>query len=82
MKTLVGAWLGNDLEKNEIEIEALISLANEGCVTIAAVGNEVMYRNDLTEDQLSCERSSSKHPGWLCRCLLRVFTSSENYRSL
>ena len=23
MKTLVGAWLGNDLEKNEIEIEAL-----------------------------------------------------------
>ncbi|MEZ4839873.1 glycosyl hydrolase family 17 protein [Flavobacterium sp.] len=52
MKTLVGAWLGNDLEKNEIEIEALISLANEGCVTIAAVGNEVMYRNDLTEDQL------------------------------
>lgn len=52
IKTLVGAWLGDDLEKNEREIEALIQLANEGCVDIAAVGNEVMYRGDLTEDQL------------------------------
>lgn len=52
MKTLVGAWLGNDLELNEQEIEGLITLAKEGCVDIAAVGNEVMYRNDLTEDQL------------------------------
>ena len=52
MKTLVGAWLGNDLELNEKEIENLIVLAKEGCVDIAAVGNEVMYRNDLTEAQL------------------------------
>jgi glucan 1,3-beta-glucosidase len=52
MQTLVGAWLGDDLEKNEKEIEVLIQLANEGCVDIAAVGNEVMYRGDLTEDQL------------------------------
>jgi exo-beta-1,3-glucanase (GH17 family) len=52
LKTLVGAWLGADLELNEREIDGLISLANEGCVDIAAVGNEVMYRGDLTEDQL------------------------------
>lgn len=52
MKTLVGAWLGDDLELNEKEIESLITLAKEGCVDIAAVGNEVMYRGDLTEDQL------------------------------
>jgi glucan 1,3-beta-glucosidase len=52
MQTLVGAWLGDDLEKNEKEIESLIALANEGCVDIAAVGNEVMYRKDLTEEQL------------------------------
>ncbi|MBA4155199.1 glycosyl hydrolase family 17 protein [Flavobacterium sp.] len=52
MKTLVGAWLSNDLELNEKEIESLIALAKEGCVDIAAVGNEVMYRKDLTEDQL------------------------------
>ncbi|WP_428741784.1 glycosyl hydrolase family 17 protein [Tenacibaculum sp.] len=52
IKTLVGAWLGDDLEMNEDEIEGLITLAKEGCVDIAAVGNEVMYRGDLTEDQL------------------------------
>jgi len=52
IKTLVGAWLGNDPEINEREIEGLIELANKGMVDIAAVGNEVMYRKDLTEDQL------------------------------
>jgi exo-beta-1,3-glucanase (GH17 family) len=52
MKTLVGAWLGDDAEKNEKEIEALIQLAKEGFVDIAAVGNEVMYRKDLSEDEL------------------------------
>jgi exo-beta-1,3-glucanase (GH17 family) len=52
MKTLVGAWLGHDLEMNEAEIEGLLALAKEGCVDIAAVGNEVLYRNDLTEEQL------------------------------
>ncbi len=52
LKTLVGAWLGDDLEMNEEEIESLIALAKEGYVDIAAVGNEVMYRKELTEEQL------------------------------
>lgn len=52
IKTLVGAWLGDDKEVNEKEIQGLIKLANEGFVDIAAVGNEVMYRKDLTEDEL------------------------------
>ena len=52
IKTLVGAWLGDDSEINEKEIEGLIKLANEGFVDIAAVGNEVMYRKDLTEYEL------------------------------
>lgn len=52
MKTMVGAWLSSDLEKNELEINALIKLAKEGVVDIAAVGNEVLYRNDLTLEQL------------------------------
>jgi exo-beta-1,3-glucanase (GH17 family) len=52
LKTLVGAWLGDDLEMNEEEIESLIALAKEGCVDVAAVGNEVMYRKELTEEQL------------------------------
>ncbi len=52
IKTLVGAWLGDDPEVNEKEIEGLIKLSNEGFVDVAAVGNEVMYRKDLTEDEL------------------------------
>ena len=52
IKTLVGAWLGDDLEKNEGEIEGLISLCKEGLVDVAAVGNEVLYREDLTVDVL------------------------------
>lgn len=52
IKTLVGAWLGDDLEKNEEELEALIALAKQGFVDVAAVGNEVMYREELTEAQL------------------------------
>jgi glucan 1,3-beta-glucosidase len=52
IKTLVGAWLGKDPETNEQEISALINLAKEGYVDIAAVGNEVLYRGDLTENEL------------------------------
>jgi exo-beta-1,3-glucanase (GH17 family) len=52
LKTLVGAWLGDNPEVNRREIEGLIKLANEGLVDIAAVGNEVMYRKDLTEEEL------------------------------
>ncbi len=52
IKTMVGAWLGDDPEINEREIAGLIELANEGFVDIAAVGNEVMYRQELTEDEL------------------------------
>ena len=52
LKTLVGAWLGDDPIINEDEINGLINLTNQGYVDIAAVGNEVMYREDLSEDEL------------------------------
>jgi exo-beta-1,3-glucanase (GH17 family) len=52
MKTLVGAWLGDDPETNDKELANLIELSNQGYVDIAAVGNEVMYRGDLTEEEL------------------------------
>jgi len=52
MKTLVGAWLGSDKAKNEEEIEGLIQIAKKGFVDVAAVGNEVLYRGDLTESEL------------------------------
>ncbi|MEL7122807.1 MAG: glycosyl hydrolase family 17 protein [Bacteroidota bacterium] len=52
IKTLVGGWLGKDDDINQREMEGLIRLAKEGYVDIAAVGNEVLYRNDLSVDEL------------------------------
>lgn len=52
IKTLVGAWLGKDKDLNEQEIAGLIQLAKAGYVDIAAVGNEVLYRKDLSEEEL------------------------------
>jgi len=52
VKTMVGAWIGDDKEKNDIEIDALIRSAKAGHVDIAAVGNEVMYREELEEAEL------------------------------
>lgn len=52
IKTLVGAWLGTDAEINKKEIEGVIKVAKEGYADIVAVGNEVLYRKDLTEDEL------------------------------
>jgi exo-beta-1,3-glucanase (GH17 family) len=52
LKTLVGAWLDHDKEKNEEEINALINVAKEGNADILAVGNEVMLRGDLSEDDI------------------------------
>ena len=52
LRTLVGAWLGDDKEENEKEIEGLIALAKAGHVDVAAVGNEVLYRDDLTLEEL------------------------------
>ncbi|MBS4035155.1 MAG: hypothetical protein KGZ85_11870 [Ignavibacterium sp.] len=52
IKTLVGAWLGNNKEKNEAEIESIIKVARDGYADIIAVGNEVLLRGDLTEDEI------------------------------
>ena len=52
LKTMVGAWLGKDKAQNEREIEALIKLAQQKLVDIAVVGNEVLMRNDLNEEEI------------------------------
>ena len=52
LKTLVGAWLGEDKEINKKEIAGLIELTKNGYVDIAAVGNEVIYRKELSEEEL------------------------------
>lgn len=52
LKTMVGAWISGDRQRNEREIEALIALARQGLVGIAVVGNEVLLRGDLPEPEL------------------------------
>lgn len=52
IKTLVGAWLSDDLAMNDKEIESLVNLTQQGYVDIAAVGNEVLYRKELSEAEL------------------------------
>ncbi len=52
MKTLVGAWLGEDNEINEEEIANVIEIAKAGYADLVAVGNEVLYREDLSEEEL------------------------------
>ncbi len=52
LKTLVGAWISDDREKNEKEINSLIALVKAGLVDIAAVGNEVLHRGEISEKEL------------------------------
>ena len=52
LKTMVGAWIGDDKTQNETEINALIKLGKSGFVDIAVVGNEALMREELTEEEL------------------------------
>jgi glucan 1,3-beta-glucosidase len=52
LKTLVGAWLGTDLGINAREMAGAIAVAQAGHADIVAVGNEVLLRGDLSEDEL------------------------------
>ena len=55
LKTMVGVWLDDDPEHNELEIFNAIEIAKAGHADILAVGNEVLLRGDLSEDELiSC----------------------------
>lgn len=52
LKTLVGVWLDEDRERNELELQNAIRVAQDGHVDILGVGNEVLLRGDLSEDEL------------------------------
>lgn len=52
LKVMVGAWLSDDKELNEREITNLIKVAKAGNADLVAVGNEVLYRKELTEQEL------------------------------
>lgn len=52
LKTIVGAWISKDKERNEKEIQSLIKLAKDGLVDIATIGNEVLHREEISENDL------------------------------
>ena len=52
LKTMVGVWLNDDRENNEKELVNAIEVAKAGHAGILAVGNEVLLRGDMSEDEL------------------------------
>ena len=52
LETMVGVWLDDDKEHNEEELANAIEIARAGHADILAIGNEVLLRGDLTEDEL------------------------------
>lgn len=52
IKTMVGAWISDNKDQNELEIHNLIEQAKKGLVDIAVVGNEVLLRDELTLNEL------------------------------
>ncbi|PKQ04572.1 MAG: cellulose synthase [Alphaproteobacteria bacterium HGW-Alphaproteobacteria-11] len=47
-----GAWIGPNLERNEVELERLIQAAPRRNVVRVMVGNEALLRRDVTVDEL------------------------------
>lgn len=52
LKTLVGAWLDDNTRQNDAEINNAVAIAHAGHADIVGVGNEVLLRGDLSEDEL------------------------------
>lgn len=52
LKTLVVIWLDSDRDRNELELQNTIEIANSGYADLLAVGNEVLLRGDLSETEL------------------------------
>ena len=53
MNVTLGVWLSNDLVANEYEINRAIDIANrERNIDLVIVGNEALYRGDVTLAQL------------------------------
>jgi len=65
LKTLVGAWLGTDAAINDREMAGVIAVARAGHADIVAVGNEVLLREDMSEEELIAhiERVKKALPG-------------------
>lgn len=62
MGVVLGVWLGRDREKNALELEEALALARShaGSVRALVVGNEVLLRGELSEDELIAHAARAK----------------------
>ena len=65
LKTMVGIGLSEDREANEVELANGIEIAGAGHADLLAVGNEILLRGDLSEDELIeyIQRARAAAPG-------------------
>lgn len=63
--TMVGAWLDDNLDNNELELARAIEIAGRGEADILAIGNEVLLRRDMEEEALVdyIQRARAALPG-------------------
>ena len=52
MSVMMGAWINDDKRVNENQLKNLITAAKAGDVDIAAIGNEMLHRNTVSDDEL------------------------------
>jgi exo-beta-1,3-glucanase (GH17 family) len=52
LRTWVGGWLGRDQQQNEEEMRRLVTASQQPGVAAVIVGNEVLYRKDLSPAEL------------------------------
>jgi len=49
----INAYISKDTVANETAVQTLIQLAKQGCVDVAVIGSEALYRGDVTAAQLT-----------------------------
>ncbi|MCO5185553.1 MAG: glycosyl hydrolase family 17 protein [Anaerolineae bacterium] len=52
LKTMVGVWLDDNHDHNALELNNALEVARAGYANLLAVGNEVLLRDEMSEDQL------------------------------
>ncbi|MBX3506107.1 MAG: glycosyltransferase [Parvibaculum sp.] len=64
LSVAAGAWIGPNIERNEVELERLIQVAPRRNVVRVMVGNEALLRNDLPVEELIAYIRRAKEKIW------------------
>lgn len=64
LSVAAGAWIGPNLERNEVELERLIQAAPRRNVVRVLVGNETILRDDMPVDELISYIRRAKQKIW------------------